>query len=456
MKYVFIRSQLVVTSVLLLLTFGMMMVLVTRFNARWDFTKEKIYSIAEPTEKILKKMDEGAVEVFAFYPVDDPARDNFEVFLKECQLNHPNFQYSFYDPDRVPRLAKEMHIQDIYTVIVRYADRQERILKPSEERFTNALLRLAQPKRFEACFITGHGEPSLSQEDRAGYNLFRQSLELNNYAVHEVILTRGKIPEHCQMLMVAGPHRDLDREEWKLIKNAFYDGKGIFFLLDPMDPGTGMSFRNFMNGFGITVGEDVIVDKMSRMVGGDFLVPLVSQYVTEHPVTDKFDQPTFFPVARSVQPSVDETAGLEVVPLALSGSGSWAETNLEALEKGEAAFESETDLAGPICLAVAVEEKMKPEDDIAQQGRMVVVGDSDFLTNAYVDLSGNKDLALNVVQWLVKDDRFISIRAKQPEFKPLFINPTQRWTLVSVALVGFPGLFFLIGAARIFWRQKAA
>ncbi|MCI0532045.1 MAG: GldG family protein, partial [candidate division Zixibacteria bacterium] len=102
MKYIFIRSQLIFVSVILFLTLGMMMAIVMRYNSRWDFTKEKIYSLSDPTKKLLDKLRGDTIQAFVFYPQDDPARGNFEVFLKEVQLHHPSFSYYFYDPDRVP------------------------------------------------------------------------------------------------------------------------------------------------------------------------------------------------------------------------------------------------------------------------------------------------------------------------------------------------------------------
>ncbi len=445
MRHFFIRSQVVFVAVLLFLTLTLTFAIVRRHNQRWDYTKEKIYSLSEPMMKLLKELAGVPLEVLAFYPQQDPARDDFEVFLKECKLHHPNFRYVFYDPDRMPRLASEYRVKDLYTVIVRTANRQERMQQPTEQKFANALLRVAQPETHAVCFVTGHAEAALSHEDRNGLQLFRQALEDSNIQVHEIILARDSIPPQCNVLVVAGPHRDFDNSEYDLLKKAFQDGRGIFFLLDPMDPGRGSSFQLFMKEFGVSVGSNVLIDKMSRMVGGDFLVPLISQYVSDHPITAQFTTPTFFPVARTVQPSGNLPPGLEVVPLALSGEGSWAEANLRALEKGEATFEPAADLAGPLSVAVAVEEK--------PSGRMVVVGDSDFVTNAYIDLSGNQTLALNMIQWLAKDDRFIAIRARQPEFQPLLLNPHKNFAIFLVAVVIYPVFFLLFGAVHLRLRN---
>ncbi|HXV28217.1 MAG TPA: Gldg family protein [bacterium] len=457
------RFQLFFVSVVLLATLAMVTIMVTRNNRRWDLTGQKIYSLSSATLDLLQQMRPKKVEVYAFFAQDDPNKNDFEIFLKECKLQHNRFEYRFYDPDRVPQLAKRWRIKEIQTVIIRYEGREERIINPHEQTFANALLRLVNPRVTPVCFVTGHGEAGLWGEERNGLKLFREALEENNYAVHEILLARDKVPDFCQVMIVPGPQRDWSAEEFTHLRQTFEAGKSILFLLDPVDPGTGQSFDDFMKNFGIRLGADVIVDKMSRMVGGDFLVPFVNQYAQDQPVTAAFEMATFFPVARSVQLANKIPAGLAVSALAFSGSGSWAETNLATLEKGEAAFEAETDFPGPIPIAVVIEKiESASEADKAlverkiHLGRMVVVGDSDFITNAYLDLAGNKDFVLRAVQWLSKDDRSVSIAKSAPQFQALFLDTQKRLLLLSTTILGYPLSFLLLGAVSTFLRRRGA
>lgn len=459
MRHFFIRVQLVLVSVLLLLSLGMVMFLVMRNNYRWDLTQEKIYSIPEGMAGIFDRLRNESIEVMAFYPHDDPARANFEIFLKQCQLRHRKFKYNFYDPDRVPNLAKQYQVKEFYTVILKMGDRHESLVGPSEETFSNALLRLSNPKRFGICFVTGHGEAPLTETNRNGLSQIKGTLEGLNYTVHEVILLRDQVPPFCNVIAVGGPHHDFDPFEFKLLAKAFDSGRGIFFAIDPMDPGTGKAFADFIKTYGVLLGDDVVVDKMSRLVGGDFLVPLVGQYIADHPITAKFAKPTFFPVARTVQPSGEEGSRFEIMPLALTGEGSWAETDLAGLEKGDAAFEpDQADLAGPLSLAVAVEARSKKDSegspDLSSAGRLVVIGDSDFLTNAYVGLSGNNDFLLSMIQWLTKDERFISIPVKETKFKLLLLTSQQRFWMLVFNIAVLPLFFLLAGGLWVILRRR--
>lgn len=464
MRYFVIRLQLVFVSLILFATLTLVTGIVIRNNYRWDATSEKIYSISDTTLKLLKALEDSPIEVLAFYPHDDPARSNFEVFLKECQLHHRGFHYSFFDPDRVPSLAKQYGVKNYYTVVLKYQGRQENIVAPSEENFTNALLRLSNPKKFNLCFVTGHDEAPMKGEDRNSISSMRATFETMNYGIHEIILLRDRVPEQCNVVIVAGPHQDFDQKEFNYLKKSFRSGRGLLFMIDPMDPGAGKAFREFMKSFSVLLGEDVVVDKMSRLVGGDFLVPLVNQYVTVHPITANFQKPTFFPVSRSVQPSDESKSDYEVVPLALSSNGSWAESNLQALEKGDSTFDPASgDLQGPIPIAVAVERQPAAQASGVKNlqteklppNRMVVVGDSDFFSNAYVHLGGNTDFAINIIQWLTRDDRFISIHPREPKFQPLFLNTGQRTLLLFICVAALPLLGFLLGAGKLYLRKRS-
>jgi ABC-type uncharacterized transport system involved in gliding motility auxiliary subunit len=90
--------------------------------------------------------------------------------------------------------------------------------------------------------------------------------------------------------------------------------------------------------------------------------------------------------------------------------------------------------------------------DEKTQQRIVVVGDGDFLSNAYIGNVGNLDMGLRIVLWLIHEDRFIDIPAKTATDKDLQLTQT------AVAVVGFGFLIIipllLIGTGFIIWRKR--
>ncbi len=420
----------------------------SRHNHRFDLTKDKTNSVSEETQEVLKRMSRNDIRVRAFFPEGDRGRRDLQMTLKEMATHHPHFNYEFYDPDRSPSEARRSRVDAYGTVIVEYENHEERFKGADEESLTNALLRLAHPETKTLCFTKGHGEAVLSDTERSGYSEWRRTLQDSRYQVNEIQIIGEGIPAECQALVMAGPHYELLPKEIEILHEYFGTGRGFLLLIDPMDPGVGASFHELLKPLGIKLGENVVVDKMSRMFGADYLIPLVSQYA-DHPIMQRFHAATFLPIARTITllPQIPEN--VEVTELAKTNPGSWAETNLKNLENGEAEADAKTDVMGPVSLAVVAELKGGEHPS-----RFVVVGDSDFLTNAYLPLSGNKDFALNIIQWLARDDRWISIRVKVPRFEPLFLRKDQSVGVAVFSIGVLPLTALFAGSVGVWFRRR--
>lgn len=473
MRRFFLKFQLVFEALLLVVTLVLMSTVLHRYSYRWDLTREKVYSLPPATANVLKELKGKRLDLFLFFVQDDERRTGLEIFLKECQRYHADLHYSFYDPTRRPKLAQKFQVTEPSTIIVQSMGREERILEASEESFTNAFLRLLHPQSMSLCFTQGHGEVETASDLPTGYQAFRKILEGYNASVQEIVLSRDHVPDACQVVVVGGPRWEILPAELDDLKAAFQKGKGLLFLLDPMDPGAGQYLIAFAKEHGVSLGENVIVDKASRIVGGDFLMPLVSQYFMKHPVSRTMKEATFFPLVRSVQQAIDVPAGLEITPLAMTSADSWAETDLTALENGNSVFDIKTDVAGPLPVAVAVEqkqddgrrkadgEKTKTPSSIlhplsSKEGRLIMIGDSDFLNNGYLSLSGNREFGLHAIQWLAKDDRFIEVRKPQFKFKALLLDVPKRSFLIFSALAILPAAFFIFGGLYLVIRSRTS
>lgn len=135
--------------------------------------------------------------------------------------------------------------------------------------------------------------------------------------------------------------------------------------------------------------------------------------------------------APAAEPGEEETAG---EPGDSGGEGSDEPPNSREAESGE------TDPGDPA----------PPDPD----GRLVVVGDTDFIAN---DLAlsplGNADLFLNMVHWLTEDENLIAIRARDPEDRRITMTAGQLRNLVLLALVFLPG-FFLVWGVAVWWSRR--
>lgn len=235
------------------------------------------------------------------------------------------------------------------------------------------------------------------------------------------------------------------------------------FLIDPR---TVPKLVEFLAGFGVKVGHDVIVDKIGRLFRGDYRIPLVSKY-TKHPVTENFKMASFFPLARSVAVTEKKAEGVSAVVLAYTGQQAWAETDLDLLGQGRAGFNRNQDLPGPVPVAVAGTVKLElkkkkegtpsnPGDQGRQdkQGQFIVFGDSDFASNSYLNLQGNVDLFLSALSWLAEEADLVSIRPRDEKSRPLILTAIQARLVFWLPVVALPLVVLAFGGFVLLRRRR--
>ncbi|NIP37639.1 MAG: hypothetical protein GWO07_01085, partial [Candidatus Dadabacteria bacterium] len=73
------------------------------------------------------------------------------------------------------------------------------------------------------------------------------------------------------------------------------------------------------------IGNNIVIDPSSKLVGGGDVAPIVAQY-PQHKITSDFKFATLFPFVRTVEPASSESSNIESI--AATSEYSWAETNL--------------------------------------------------------------------------------------------------------------------------------
>jgi ABC-type uncharacterized transport system involved in gliding motility auxiliary subunit len=86
-------------------------------------------------------------------------------------------------------------------------------------------------------------------------------------------------------------------------------------------------------------------------------------------------------------------------------------------------------------------------------GRFVVVGSSSWAANYILPFNGNRDLFLNMMNWLSSDEDLISIRPKEPEDRRLSLNRSQMTTILYSSVFGLPLLAIVFGLG-VWWRRR--
>ncbi len=421
-------------------------------NLRLDLSEGRRHTLSEQTRRVLAKLTEE-VQATAFYRTDQPERREARDLFRLYRALSPRFRYELVDPDRNPGLVKRDDITTYGTTLLATKEKEERIYEADEARLTNALLRVTRTGKPVVYLLKGHGEADFKDFSPAGFGSIRLEMEKANYEVRELLLLRERnVPDDAAVLILAGPRTEPAEVEHASLRGYIGSGGKVLFLLDPF---TVPGLARFLERYGIRIGNDVILDRMSRVFGADPLLPVISTY-HQHPITRNFALATLFPYARSVEVVEKPPSGAALQKLAESGAfpGSWAETDRAGLERGQSTFDEGKDRKGPVGIGVAA--TVEPEVGMGprRKARLVVYGSSAFVRNNFLSFPGNKDLFLNTLNWLAGEEDMIAIRPKEAKITPLVLTATQGRIVFWLPVVVSPLGIMVVGAVVLLKRRR--
>jgi ABC-type uncharacterized transport system involved in gliding motility auxiliary subunit len=409
----------------------------SRHSYRLDLTENRRHSLAPQTIKLLQNLTVN-VEATGFFRADQPGKRLAEDLFKQyASRSRGKFTWQIMDPDRNPGLAKRYGVEAYGTVVLDTKTKSEKVLDPEEEKLTNALVKVTREGKRLVYVMKGHGEHEISNTDRPGFSEAKAAMERANYEVRDLLLVREpKIPDDAALVIVPGPRNDPLPAELEALDAHIARGGKVFFMVNPFQAG---GLKAFLAKYGIALGDDLVIDRLSRAFGGDFVMPAVFQY-EPHPITKEFGSTlTFFPLVRSVDVQPKPPKGVNAQVLARSGPGSWAETSQSELDSG-AVKQDATDRAGPVPVAaVATADATKaPEGKENVKARIVVFGTSNLAANQFLNVQGNRDLFLNTVSWLAEEEDLIAIRPKDLRQTPVVLTATQGQLIFWISVVALP------------------
>jgi ABC-type uncharacterized transport system involved in gliding motility auxiliary subunit len=433
-----------------------------RQNKRWDLTETQQFSLSDQSKKVVTELTQP-ITIKVFHAQGDRAR--FEDRLAEYQYLSGQVNVEYFDIDASPIEAQKYEVQQYGTIVLEYADRSERTTQSGEQDITNALIKVVEGKPKKLYFVEGHGERDLSGGDTRGLSQIAQALTGDNFETAALALAQDtSVPDDATVVVIAGPTSDfLDGEIGAL--TTFLDRGGkVLLMVDAPDRTGGPSLPKLTalaRSWGFEIGNDIVLDAsgLGRAIGAGPEVPLAMSYPA-HPVTDGFRVMTAFPLSRSVSPVEGGVDGRMPQPLVETSPRSWAERDIKGLySNNQPSLDEATDKPGPISLAAAVSAAApnapagETPDAPTPEARMIVVGDSDFATNGALGIQGNRDLFLNMANWLAQQENLIAIRPVDPADRRVQLTEDQMGRIYWLSLALFPLAFIGMGV-RVWWTRR--
>ncbi len=463
---------------------------------RWDVTPGNFYSLSAKTMNLLNKLDreKRRIEIIAFTrKLEEPA---VTEILDQYSRASKQVTFRFLNLDASPRTAKKYEVDAYGTLVVIYhfnkeeiekqkksksankekkkTFRSEKIFDLSENAIANAILKTIQTEQKRVYYLTGHGERLFSGQGREAMKALAIGMRDDNYQVDELLLLRKKgVPENASMLIIAAPQKELEEVEVEYIDNYIKTGGKLLVFLEPdIKPGR---LTALLERYGFKLPTSFVIDPESvrfELAGGNIITPFAVNYGL-HDITKQLKGlATVFPTVRHVSATGMPKAGLHSEDLIKTGPGSFTVENV-SLQNGQLAFDPKTRKEGPIPIGAAVSVTLdlyklaqgrSPQSDSKttmsekktnekNEARIVVFGDADFASDAFIGAQGNANLIFNTVNWLGGEKDLITIRPKSRTGEPLVLAGGEG-RFVHLFTVWIMPLFIILIGAAVYVRRR--
>ena len=443
-----LRIQSVIFTLLFLTVIGLLAWLGKTYNKTFDLTQGGQNSLSEATQQLLQNIDKP-LKFTAYVPDDATVHSALKKLIAKYQKVKKNTELEIVNPDLNPERAKADGIQYSGQLLISLGDKSEAVNTVDEQVVVNVLQRLSREKPRLAIFIEGHGERSPIEEKSNGYSKIAELLEKKGFQFqpHNLLRTQS-IPDSASFVIIANPQKDYLEGEVKLLVDFLKNGGNLLWLHEPGDL---KGLDDLEQVLGLEIHEGTVLDAnqaLQKMLGikHPAVIAIVDYGVSS--LTADLTTHTLFPFSTAVlkdQETKDST--WKYLPILTTLPTSWEESGEI---QGNVKFDDDADVPGPLDLGMQL---TRAKEDGGEQ-RVIVIGDSDFLSNSFIGQGSNLEFSSNVFNWLGNDDELLSINSVYREDTSLSLSG---WVLYSTALfflLVLPIGLLLIGTVRWLRRRK--
>jgi ABC-type uncharacterized transport system involved in gliding motility auxiliary subunit len=481
-----------IATIAVFVILGLLNFLAVRYVTRVDLTENQLFTLAPQSQEVVQKLQQP-IKVWIFDITPNPQD---KALLENYRRQSKNFSYEYVDPQSQPGVARDFGVRTVGEVYVE-AGKERRFLQAisaeerlSERRLTNGMAQVSSDRQSKIYFLQGHGERQL-QAGQGGLSQLVSRMGEENYLTEPLnLLEAQKVPDDASAVVIAGPQRSLLPSELTALQDYQKKRSGVMLMVDPQ---TNPELEGFLNPWGVKFSDRIIIDPAGQAIKLGAAVTVITQYGSQSITRDFGNGISFYPVSRPLE--IKSVEGVKTEPLLTTNDRTQAQ---QLKEDGHLQFDPATDPQGSFTLGVALSRTVKAsetkpeaspspssspssgsspsptaspsaaaspspspsaspspdEQDTPSEARMVVIGNSTFITDGLFNQQLNGDVFLNSVTWLSQqDDQVLSIRSKEATNRRIFLQPQQQILLILASLVFLPLVGFGMGIG-LWWRRR--
>jgi len=373
--------------------------------------------------------DAGAAQkIKAQYKLSSPSATNLIIFDCEGKRSIP------VDGNKLTQYVIEKVPGEDKTILKRPAEFN------GERMFTSALLEVTSTNQPKAYFLTGHGEHAFDSADQtSGYQEVANILSHLRVKPQRLTLEGANQIPRDGLLIIAGPYRRFEPVEVQKIDDYLTQGGRLFALFNFYTTNREIGLERLLAKWGVVISPEVIKDPDQHFSGNDIIVDITNRHALVDPL-----------IASQLQMIEPRSVGKLKIPNAPADAPQVEEVAFSgpnAFQKG--------DRTGPhsFPLIVAV-EKGAIKGVVTERGatRIVVTGDSFFLTNQQIVGGANADFVNCAVNWLLARTELLDIGPRPIQNYRITMSARQLQRAELVLVAGMPGAILIVGA--LVWLRR--
>jgi len=414
-------------------------------NKTWDFSQAQTNTLSEQSIQVVKNL-KSDLRVLYFYKegtqgIEDNRRA-FRELLKKYQDQSNKVSLEFFEVNQHPKLAEDYGVtKGSGLAFVEYEGRRNRLERVEEQEITQAIIKVTREKMKTLYFVTGHGEADIEDgQEASGLNALKLLIENNSFVVKTWNLPSApQAPADADAVMIVGPRQAYQAYEIKAIEDYLKNGGRVLMALEP---GKTQGLEQILKKVGVSPENNFIKSSfmgLGYIDGGT----LGNVFSLNSPVTRVFSSQR--DVVRMDWPMNLKT---ETVPANIKIEAI-VKTDQNASAFKEPRLTNQPGPTGPFQLGLEISGKYEGGEKDFQ---MVVYGDAEFLANQMLYQNLNRDLALNTVSQLAREEGLISITPREIQRTELMVT-TAKMGSFYVLLFLIP-LGLLITAVTFWLRRR--
>ncbi len=326
------------------------------------------------------------IEVMAAH--DSTAGRYVENFLEPLVPYWSDLTVDYVDPTRHPEKVRSFGIQARGEMVIHHQDRYFVLSSLSYETLFNGLQSLLNPRSGWVLVLDDFGSQSLGLKT-AGLGRWITMLQRLNYQVTTMTWRPDlSLPDDVKAIVLANPQQVLSEPAFQWLQQQLQAGVGLWWLSNPGSMASQARLSLLFDAWPAQNSDDD-----SGQIN----------YHANHPITHNFSYPTIW--------------------------------------QGLATFETD----GQAVLSTESGAVFAATHE-SQFGRLLLVGDSDFINNELLQSGGNQALSLRMLDWVMGYDNRINVPDLSAENRGLFLTEGHIILMSLILLLLLPGLGLLTAA----------